>query len=395
MKHMNFAIMFLSAALLLLSACSGTGSAVPDPLGSVSYRTMCVEWPVYSDVEELVAEGDEILIGTVTGVSYQVMDIRTGEPATEKTEEADRSFHTIYNVDVIKSYKGHTRDTVKISMLGGQKGVRVKEQLAALGPDAANGIPVVEGTPILDIGDSRLFVLYQYEDTMPTPVNVDQGVYDLVDPDGTDNGDASVTLRDIISYFGEEQWIDFQKLFAVDSQHHERSLNVEYFQQKGLYAEAIENPANISVDEMPYVPREQAVLQLKNADLILECTVETVSRIIIKEPGSDNTWFITQMTLSVDGEIHGDAEEQKICVVNAAVSNEPIVFLTYPGLEECREHMHAAFVLRRFDESDTWTIGDTEIPVKELGDYYISGCIGFDGECIQYLDYTIQLSELS
>ena len=94
-------------------------------------------------------------------------------------------------------------------MPGGQKGVRVEEQRSALGADAAGGIPIVEAMPALDVGDERLFVVYRYGDALPTPVNADQWVFDPALPDG---GGYLVTLRDIISCFGEDAWAEFQKL---------------------------------------------------------------------------------------------------------------------------------------------------------------------------------------
>lgn len=219
---MKLSIVPMVVALLLLSSCSSTGNVSPSPTASeshvvteVTYNTMSADWPVYNDVEELVAAGDEILIGSVTSISYQVLDIRTAEPVTEETEDEYRYFYTIYDVDVVTSYKGSAHDTVKVRMLGGQEGTRVNEQLTALGEDAADGIPLMEGMPIIDVGESCLFVLHQYENTIPTLVNVDQGVYDLIEPYGGEDEVSSITLQDIISFFGEEQWNDFQTLNLV------------------------------------------------------------------------------------------------------------------------------------------------------------------------------------
>ena len=209
---MKLAILSMFVTLFLLSSCSSTGSVSPPPTASgpqdmieVTYNTMSADWPVYNDVEDLVAAGDEILIGSVTDISYQVLDIRTAELATEETEEEYRYFYTIYDVDVVKSYKGSAHDMVKVRVLGGQEGTRVNEQLTALGEDAADGIPIMEGMPIIDVGESCLFVLYQYENTVPTLVNVNQGIYDLSEPYGWGNGESSITFQDIISYFGENQ----------------------------------------------------------------------------------------------------------------------------------------------------------------------------------------------
>ena len=169
---------------------------------------------------------------------------------------------------------------------------------------------------------------------------------------------------------------------------------LELLTHLGLNAEVIENPTNITAGETPYVSREDAVEILKNAELIADCTVEKISRIRILEPDSENVWFITMMTLSRNGTIRGRIEEEQFRVVNAAVTNEPVEFLSTPGLENCREQMQAAFLLKSFGKDDVWTIGETDLAVKDLGDYFAVACMGFDGECIQYGDYSIPILEL-
>ena len=192
---MKIKLALLAAAVLVLASCSASqnpsseNSSVVDVdmNGSsvayeVDYNTMSADWPIYKDVTELTEAANVILLGKVTDISFQVLDDRTTRPPSEETEEWNRSLNTIYDVDVITSYKGDSLENIKVRMLGGQKGVRVEEQLSALGEDAENGIPIMEGMPEIKIGETYLFVLYQYKDTMPTLVNVGQGVYELHDP---------------------------------------------------------------------------------------------------------------------------------------------------------------------------------------------------------------------
>ncbi|TAH64975.1 MAG: hypothetical protein EWM47_11705 [Anaerolineaceae bacterium] len=176
----------------------------------VTYNSISADWPAYEDVEDLVEAGNIILMGKVTDISFQVLDDRTGEPPSEETKEADRSLYTIYDVDVIRSYKGDFLETTKVRMLGGQEGFRVDEQVKALGEDAQKGITIIKGRPEILIGESYLFVLYQYEDTIPTLVNMEQGVYDVNDPLEKD-WYSFVSAKDIISYFGEDKWDEFTK----------------------------------------------------------------------------------------------------------------------------------------------------------------------------------------
>lgn len=169
----------------------------------------------------------------------------------------------------------------------------------------------------------------------------------------------------------------------------------DLFEQYGLPAQLVDDPMDVAVGETPQITREEAAAHLKNAELLLECTVEEISRVRIEEPDSGSTWYITAMTLSLNSVIHGDVQEDRFRVVNAAVTNEPMEFLSYPGLEECREQTRAAFVLRKLDGSEVWTIGGTSLPVSEFGEYTAVGCMGFDCETFHYLGYDIPLSELN
>jgi hypothetical protein len=57
--------------------------------------------------------------------------------------------------------------------------------------------------------------------------------------------------------------------------------------------------------------------------------------------------------------------------------------------------MRAAFVMERAGESELWTVGSSQIPAREMGDYRTSACMGFDGKTLS-IDgrYEISLSEL-
>ncbi len=84
----------------------------------------------------------------------------------------------------------------------------MKEQLAALDGSAKKEIPIIEGMPKIEIDETYLFVLYQYEDKMPTLLNPEQGIYKLDNPLEKDVY-SYVSPKEIISYFGEEQWEAF------------------------------------------------------------------------------------------------------------------------------------------------------------------------------------------
>lgn len=220
---MKIKLVLLVVAVLILASCSAgqnpsnknalvadTGMNGSSLAYEVDYNTMSADWPIYKDVTELTEAADAILLGKVTGISFQVLDDRTARPPSDETEEWNRSLNTIYDIDVITSYKGDSLKNIKVRMLGGQKAVFVEEQLAALGEDAENGIPILEGMPEIKIGETYLFVLYQYKDTMPTLVNVGQGAYEIHDPLAKDQY-SFVSPKDIISYFGQDKWDEFKE----------------------------------------------------------------------------------------------------------------------------------------------------------------------------------------
>lgn len=216
------------ATVLLLTACSDTApqdnnitSASEQNENPVSaqesnnsseeihYNLISADWPVYKDVKELTNAGNIIVLGKITDISFEILDRTTAKPPTSDSETENCYLNTIYSVEVITAYKGNSAGTIKVRMLGGLEGVYVKEQIAVLGDKANKGIPIMDGSPNLEIGQTYLFVLYQYSDTMPTLVNVQQGVYGIDDPLAKDDH-SYVSLKEIISSFGEDNWVAFE-----------------------------------------------------------------------------------------------------------------------------------------------------------------------------------------
>ena len=182
----------------------------------VIYKSIKADWPVYEDLEDLVKAGNVILLGKVTDISFQVLDDRTGQAPSEETEEVDRNLYTIYDIDVITSYKGDSFEPIKIRALGGLENLYIKEQLKALEEETKKLITFVKGRPNITIDETYLFVLSQYEETMPTLVNMEQGVYDTRDPHKKD-WYSILSAKDIISSFGEDKWDEFTKANTLSS----------------------------------------------------------------------------------------------------------------------------------------------------------------------------------
>ncbi len=161
-----------------------------DTAEEVKYITMGTtgDWPVYESVRELSDAGNVIVSGKITGISFDFVD---------------PCLYTEYKIEVITSYKGDASDTLDLRLMGGMEGVYIDDQKAALGDKAGEGIPLTENRPDLEIGQTYLFVLHEYEKGKATLVNIDQGAYDLSEPLVKDVF-GFVSANDIVSFFGDD-----------------------------------------------------------------------------------------------------------------------------------------------------------------------------------------------
>lgn len=216
----KFLLVFIFASVML-TACSkndGAGNDISSDTvqgttlfsekTDVQYKNLYVDWLAYSDTDKLIDAGNIVVLGKVTGISFQMLDTQTAFPPTENSNAEDCFLYTIYDVEVHTTYKGTASGTIKVRVMGGFKDIYLNEQLAAFDSYDEKVIPVVIGMPKMEIGETYLFVLYQYEDTMPTPVNPEQGMYKLDDPSQKDVY-SYVSPKEIISYFGEDKWKEF------------------------------------------------------------------------------------------------------------------------------------------------------------------------------------------
>lgn len=70
-------------------------------------------------------------------------------------------------------------------------------------------IPIMEMMPQIRIGENYLFSLSEYEGTDPVLLNPGQGVIPI-EKSITEDKYELLSTKDIISYFGEEQWSTFK-----------------------------------------------------------------------------------------------------------------------------------------------------------------------------------------
>ncbi len=169
------------------------------------------------------------------------MDAKTSLPPTEETEDYYRWLNTIYDLEIITSYKGGVFYPAQIRTDGGLKDYRVEEQLEVMRSGNAyhygNGIPIMEGIPEIKIGEIYLFVLGQFETGLPSNLIPQQSFYNLQNPFKKNTlgeielddpakyysekkdpyGNPIISAKDVISTFGQEKWNDFWSQWQKDN----------------------------------------------------------------------------------------------------------------------------------------------------------------------------------
>ncbi len=231
--------------LFLCSSCSfndKSGDAVFFPENGViasdeipegPYARRIADWLTYRNAEEIISAANIVLIGKVVDIEFQVLDMMTALPVTESTPEYAKELHTIYNVQVMTSYKGDVAGTIKVRLMGGMVDYRVEEQLEVMRQGETfqreRGIPIWSEyyKAQCEIGGCYLFALYQFETGAPTPLNLEQAVYSLEEPtrkhvigkeikayysgDKDEYGRTLISAYDIITAFGSDSANEFNQ----------------------------------------------------------------------------------------------------------------------------------------------------------------------------------------
>lgn len=145
---------------------------------NVNYSYINIDEQVYFSARELVNKSDIAVTGKVTDISFELHDMHTGDLLTEYSEDA--WLCTVYDIDVITSYKGDKKKNVKIITYNGLEDYRVSEQAELMGTAAERGIPVLEKPDDINPGSEYLFLLSQpdYDKSgMLHLINHSQGVF--------------------------------------------------------------------------------------------------------------------------------------------------------------------------------------------------------------------------
>lgn len=224
MKKIIIAVMCILFCFSLVS-CSEHDETIDNSKNNIvefpegPYVRRSADWNIYSSAADLTDESDLVFIGRVTDVEFQVLDMTTALPVSEKTENFAKELYTIYTVEVLSSYKGDTSSISKIRVMGGMVGYEVEEQLAVMEEGEAynreNGIPIWDDYKKVqcEVGGSYLFVLKQFDTGYPTIINLEQAIYALDDPAQKRTvGDA---VNDIISVFGKDALSSFTEKWTT------------------------------------------------------------------------------------------------------------------------------------------------------------------------------------
>lgn len=188
------------------------------------YTRITADWSIYNDADNLIAASDMVFIGEITDIEFEVLDASNALPASEATPDYARTLYTLFNVNILETYKGDTTNVKQVRMMGGMVNYRVDEQLNIMDEGRAFkrelGIPVWEAFYKTQYQTNKcyLFVVRQYETGCPTIINLEQAIYGLDEPTrkntlGNDNkvyytGDTDeynnplISAYDIISEFG-------------------------------------------------------------------------------------------------------------------------------------------------------------------------------------------------
>ena len=232
-----------------------------ESIKETKYGVMNVDYFIWDNVKEMLEETEKInttvLSGKVTGISFQVLDKKTGKvPTKEEKEKYELEYGhnldnydiyeliTLYDIDVDATYKGEKAESAKIKMMGGLKDFKEEEQLAELKKYEMDYIVYQEPSYKMDIGETYLFVLGNFDGSIPTPKNPMQCIYNLKNPfeksfigqieenpedlysmNKTKYGRTLISAMDIIKVCGEDKWGAFWTQWQKDNPVWESRIN--------------------------------------------------------------------------------------------------------------------------------------------------------------------------
>lgn len=180
------------------SVDSSSADVAENNSSDVAYTFWEADWPVYTEVKELVDHAEHVFIGKVSAIDFDMLPLAV--------DGTDVCLHTVFTLDVITSYKGATENQVIAVQSGGIEDKYIDKQLKVLGTTENQGIPVMVGARELTLGKAYLFVIYKGVHRCSL-INPGQCAYDMDTPEQKDVY-SLFSAKDIISYFGSDKWAE-------------------------------------------------------------------------------------------------------------------------------------------------------------------------------------------
>ena len=179
---MKKVLSILCAALLFVITTAGCKQKQ-----DVKITYFHADWPYYQSLDSLTAAANNIFEGKVTNIFFDVVNMTTGESADKSDDPLVCMLYTIYEVEMIASYKGVNDGKAYIKVEGGIQGFKEAEQCEVMQKagvfDENTGIRVCDSFAPLTLGDTYLFLTNKRATTYHTIINTDQFAFKLGDTD--------------------------------------------------------------------------------------------------------------------------------------------------------------------------------------------------------------------
>ena len=180
------------SVVLLITGC--TANDLDSGSDNSGYQTTYfhLDWPSYATAEEIVNASTHIYSGTVTDVSFEIIDYSTGKVDRDRSSTStSRTLYTVYTIRTDKNYKGNSSDEVKICKMGGISGFREEEQFELLDSSGLiqprrEEIPISDDNCKLDIGKKYLFCISRNSNEFDFIINPYQFAHDIDSKDAKD-----------------------------------------------------------------------------------------------------------------------------------------------------------------------------------------------------------------
>lgn len=290
----------------------------------LAYSYITINERVFFSARELAGNCDFAVTGKVTGISFELHDKYTGELLTEYS--GDAHLCTVYDVDVMKSYKGDVRKNVRIIMYNGLEGYRIDEQTDLMGRAAGRGIPVLENPVDISIGEEYLFMLSQSTSqsgtggAMTCLLNHSQGFFRTDQPTVKERF-SNASLNDIVDCLTN----------TVDDNHSEE-------------VSVIHNAQHVPLSDQQSTALTDMVLQTVTTECLPDAQLNTVLSEQHIEEYSQNGYVIAIQydDFNAPTYAYGDSSDKKargICHITVLIGEEgKPSYITYSYIVGGSEH---------------------------------------------------------